>query len=1259
MKKIILFGFCLVLVSHTANAQSWQWSKKITTPFESNYHSKENGLTTDKYGNIFSYGFGFNYNPATDTLGSYFHAYSPSGFSLFSKQWKIPFYIYKIDYDGNNYFYFVGKFYGTHTINGNTIISQGNEDGVIGKMDLLGNIIWMKTFGGPGIDDAYGIYHNPVDNSIYITGSINDTLFFNNSIHSINVQSAIIGHYSSNGDLINFKLYDFPSELQWTRNCGYEICRSQSGDFFVLMERIGDRFWSDDPGNGPQVGIHLFKLNSNLDTLWSTYINGPENYEGYSSGNLRLAANGDVYLTNWIGHRYGGTGQLLRLNGNTGNISWRLQNFDGYYPDVFIDFNTVYLLGNEGAEVYPYSLPGHFVIKKIDENNIVIGETRISNSVLSNITKDATGNIFVEGSFNTKSAIIGPDTVIADSIFNGDYYYSGNFLSKLSDINCINPIISSLLPNVFVADDIYGYFYLLCPRDTAALMVYPTAGSFNWSNGNTGLTANVAGAGNYSVSNIQPNGCIAYSLPVSVILKDTLNTHKICWVTYNKTTHKNTIVVKPDYYYYYYDAYDNYWYDTKQINLFKKTGNSVIPVGSITSGNFTSGTLFTDNSSNADSVSVEYYISTVDSCNTESALSLMHKSIFLDVSKNLNNKNVLNWNAYIGNYFDGYRIWRGTSRNNLTEYDNVAVSSTSYTDQNSSTIGYFYRIETIQSFHDCEVDGVTYYSSKSNIANDSITPSIPLVLSQMHTNVLCNGECTGSVILNASGGLPPYSYNGATTGLCANTYTYTVTDANGDTATTTATITQATAIIATASVTPVSLCLGGCANLNITAAGGTPGYTYLWMPGSLTSATPNICPAETTTYTCTVEDLNACSKNVIITITVNALPSVTVSAAATTIGITSNTDLLTGTPAGGTFSGTGVTGENFNPTVAGLGTWIVTYTYTDENGCTNIATTSITVNADTPTSLTLSATHTNVLCNSQCTGTVSLIASGGFPPYTYTGSTSGLCANTYIYRVTDANGDSALTTATITQAPVITVSATATPTAYCIGGCSHLNISATGGTPGYTYLWMPGNLTSPTLNVCPAETTTYTCTVEDSNLCSRTAMLIVTVNALPSVTVSAADTITDINMNTDLLRGTPTGGIFSGTGVSGTNFDPSMAGLGTWTVSYTYSDENGCTNTASLDITVNMFTDISMNGTEESDLEVYPNPSSGIFTIHLKKRTVETKICVYDALGKCLFEKVFTKNDKGKIDLTFLPKGLYSLEIEADRHNLIKKLVLQ
>lgn len=232
-------------------------------------------------------------------------------------------------------------------------------------------------------------------------------------------------------------------------------------------------------------------------------------------------------------------------------------------------------------------------------------------------------------------------------------------------------------------------------------------------------------------------------------------------------------------------------------------------------------------------------------------------------------------------------------------------------------------------------------------------------------------------------------------------------------------------------------------------------------------------------------------------------------------------------------------------------------------------------------SLILSQTHTNVLCNGQCTGTASLSASGGTAPYIYSGINSGLCAGNYTFTVTDSNGFIATTTVTITE-----------PNAINVG-------------------------------------------------------------------ITAANISTFINSNTDLLAGTPSGGVFSGIGVSGTNFDPSIAGVGIWPVTYIYTDGNGCTDTATTNITVDLSTGGTMNGGGDGAFEVYPNPTSGIFTINLKNNKVETKIFVYDALGNCVLDKVSMKNGKEKIDLTGQPLGIYTLEIVSEGESITKKIVLQ
>ena len=79
-------------------------------------------------------------------------------------------------------------------------------------------------------------------------------------------------------------------------------------------------------------------------------------------------------------------------------------------------------------------------------------------------------------------------------------------------------------------------------------------------------------------------------------------------------------------------------------------------------------------------------------------------------------------------------------------------------------------------------------------------------------------------------------------------------------------------------------------------------------------------------------------------ILVNPLPTVVFNTPGT--GYFQNTDpqiLLSGSPAGGVFSGMGVFNSYFYPVVAGNGTWVLTYEYTDGNGCTNSATQTVIV----------------------------------------------------------------------------------------------------------------------------------------------------------------------------------------------------------------------------------------------------------------------------------------------------------------------------
>jgi hypothetical protein len=92
-------------------------------------------------------------------------------------------------------------------------------------------------------------------------------------------------------------------------------------------------------------------------------------------------------------------------------------------------------------------------------------------------------------------------------------------------------------------------------------------------------------------------------------------------------------------------------------------------------------------------------------------------------------------------------------------------------------------------------------------------------------------------------------------------------------------------------------------------------------------------------------DANNCAASIQVSIVVNSAPTVSLFLSETELCSNGSTIMLSGgSPAGGAFSGTAVIGDTFDPTTAGLGEHVITYTYTDGNGCSNFAEESIIVN---------------------------------------------------------------------------------------------------------------------------------------------------------------------------------------------------------------------------------------------------------------------------------------------------------------------------
>jgi gliding motility-associated-like protein len=246
-----------------------------------------------------------------------------------------------------------------------------------------------------------------------------------------------------------------------------------------------------------------------------------------------------------------------------------------------------------------------------------------------------------------------------------------------------------------------------------------------------------------------------------------------------------------------------------------------------------------------------------------------------------------------------------------------------------------------------------------------------------------------------------------------------------------------------------------------------------------------------------------------------------------------------------------------------------TTTYTlsvvDGIGCTGSD--QVTVFVGTP--VTATASGVDVTCFAACNGSASVVAGGGFTPYTYawsngatTASPSALCANTYTVTVTDVIGCQAQDVVTITEPTDITLTVSAA-TSHCSLPDGSATVVAAGGTGAYTYLWSPGGQTTATATALVPGS--YCVTVTDANGCTET--ICATVPNTPGVSASISSQ-TPATCNGD-CDGTATVSASAGIApytYAWSNGQTTNVATGLCAGSYTctVTDASGCTSTVTV-----------------------------------------------------------------------------------------------
>jgi gliding motility-associated-like protein len=404
----------------------------------------------------------------------------------------------------------------------------------------------------------------------------------------------------------------------------------------------------------------------------------------------------------------------------------------------------------------------------------------------------------------------------------------------------------------------------------------------------------------------------------------------------------------------------------------------------------------------------------------------------------------------------------------------------------------------------------------ANNCNTTVNFNIfePTVLSSSIVSTIndsCFNECAGIIVAAGAGGVPPYQYSlnggsfslsGTFNGLCASpSYTIDVKDNHGcTTPQLTDPITQpATPLsLALVSANPPSCNNGTDGSFTVNASGGTPGYTYSTDGGPF-QASATFAPETIGNHIVTAKDAWGCTAA--LTVVVPNLPP---SSFYTTLdnnvlcfgGSTGSVTLtLTGTTTPYTFSWSPNNANTQNINNIPVGTYIVTVI--DGHGC-------IVYSADSINTITepaqISTTHTMIpeICFGDSNGCITVTPSGGVQPFSNSWSNGakisnpcGLKAGSYSDTLTDANGCKFIdANIAVTQPGAIVISNIVAVPVSCIGRSDgSIDLTASGGTPGYTYAWSPASSATPPLTNLTAGT--YMVTVYDNHLCTDTATIVV------------------------------------------------------------------------------------------------------------------------------------------------------------------------
>jgi hypothetical protein len=445
-------------------------------------------------------------------------------------------------------------------------------------------------------------------------------------------------------------------------------------------------------------------------------------------------------------------------------------------------------------------------------------------------------------------------------------------------------------------------------------------------------------------------------------------------------------------------------------------------------------------------------------------------------------------------------------------------------------------------------------------------------------------------------------------------------------------------------VKPVASCNNGSPLVTVSATGGTPGYTYS-TDGSVGTATNTFTGLSAGTgYSFYATDSRGCVSSGNLTTNPTLVVTQTTKSDPTRAGNFDGYIQVAGSGGSGapyTYSLNNNTYQSSSE-FDGLGQGTYNIYVRDQAGC--VSPTPLTVILQDPVPLVVSATVTDISCNGLADGSVTLSASGGVTPFTY--STDGntylpinqfynLSASTYTFYAKDSRGNTGSTTITVHMPDALSISITGQQNAICKSIANgQITVAATGGTTGangasaYQYSLNNGTYGNASSFAVPAGN--YTVTVKDVNGCHVTTPSVTITE--PALAVSVSVVPQDVACNgasNGVIHVTAQNGAlpytYSASGPaqsSPAQSDPLITGLlaGTYTVVVT--DNKGCQASqpnvvvgepAALQLSQQSETDAACNGDANGSVTV--TAAGGTGNVHFSLNGVTNNTGVFNGLA--------------------------------------------